>query len=43
MYVKSDTLLFADIFENFGNICLEIYEAEVKLGLITDYDMILMI
>ena len=43
MYVKSDTLLFADTFENFGNICLEIYEVEVKLELITDYDMILMI
>ena len=26
MYVQSDTLLLADVFENFRNICLEIYE-----------------
>ena len=25
MYVQSDTLLLADVFENFQNICLEIY------------------
>ena len=25
MYVQSDTLLLADVFENFRNICLEIY------------------
>ena len=61
--VQSDTLLLADVFENFRNMCLEIYEldpvyfvsapglawqaclkkTEVKLELITDYDMILMI
>ena len=25
-YVQSNTLLFADVFENFRNMCLEIYE-----------------
>ena len=28
LYVQSDTLLFADVFENFGNTCLEIYELD---------------
>ena len=63
LYAQSDTLLVADVFENFGNKCLEIYgldpiyfvsapglawqaclkKTEVKLELLTDYDMILMI
>ena len=25
-YVQSNTLLFADVFENFRNMCLKIYE-----------------
>ena len=28
MYVQSDTLLLADVFENFGNMCLKIYEID---------------
>ena len=63
LYDQSDTLLLEDVFENFRNICLGIYEpdpvyfvsaprlaqqaclkkTEVKLELLTDYDMILMI
>ena len=27
-YVQSDTLLSADIFQNFRNMCLEIYELD---------------
>ena len=26
--VQSDTLLLADVFENFGNICLKMYELD---------------
>ena len=26
LYAQSDTLLLADAFENFKNVCLEIYE-----------------
>ena len=28
MYVQSDTLLLADVFENFGKKCVEIYELD---------------
>ena len=28
LYVQSDTLLFADVFENFRNMYLEIYELD---------------
>ena len=29
LYVQSDTLLLVDVFENFRNMCLEIYELEI--------------
>ena len=29
MHAQSDTLLLADVFENFRNICLEIYELDL--------------
>ena len=28
MYVQSDTLLLADVFENFSNKCLKMYEVD---------------
>ena len=28
LYVQSNTLLLADVFENFRNMCFEIYELE---------------
>ena len=28
LYVQSDTLLLADVFENFMNKCIEIYEVD---------------
>ena len=28
MYVQSDSLLLADVFENFTNNCIEIYELD---------------
>ena len=63
LYVQSDTLLLADVFEKFRNKCLEVYELDpahflslpglawqaclkktnVKLELLTDYDMLLMV
>ena len=28
LYVQSDTLMLADVFENFENKCIEIYELD---------------
>ena len=63
LYVKSDTLILADVFENLRNMCIKVYELDpahflslpglawqaclkktnVKLELLTDYDMLLMV
>ena len=63
LHVQSDTLLLADVFENFRNMCIKVYELDpahflslpgsawqaclkktnVKLELLTDYDMLLMV
>ena len=63
LYVQSNTLLLAGVFESFRNNCIEIYEldpahfllapglagqaclrkAEVKLELLTNFDMLLMV
>ena len=50
--VQSDTLLLADVFENFRDMCIKEYELDpahflslsnIELELLTDYDMLLMI
>ena len=63
LYVQRDTLLLADVFEKFRNMCIRVYERDpahflslpglawqaslkktnVKLELLTDYDMLLMV
>ena len=35
LYVPSNTLLLADVFENFRNMCLEIYELDPAKSLST--------
>ena len=45
LYIQGNTLLLADVFENFKNICLKIYEldpAKFLSDLVTDIDMLLM-
>ena len=35
LYVQSDTLLLADVFENFRNKCLEVYELDAAHFFVT--------
>ena len=47
LYVQSNTLLLADVFENFRDKCIEIYtgisKTKVNLELLTNIDMLLMV
>ena len=39
LYVESDTLLHADVFEDFGNKCIEIYGLDPAHFLSAPYSM----
>ena len=43
LYVQSDTLLLTDVFNNYRNMCLNIFEPDPKLDLLTDIDVLLMV
>ena len=36
-YLKNDTLLLVDLFENFRNICIKIYELDPAKFLLTPW------
>ena len=39
LYVQSDTLLLADVFENFRGMCLKEYELDPSLSFVTRISM----